>query len=283
MSLDNILFWVIWAGEKSFTIVGGMLWRRNIMILTGHKCSYFLWLAISCGLLEVRIYTVLQYQCCTARHLLLVNPVEGMTGPLQDFTSFKPKSNFTFGIFHRVTTMANVSPNLQSHSWNRNKQKNWATKDDDEHESHLHSTYVPRCKSRLKKESHQYLWAIRCNDTPTKIVKQCPYDWPHIPRIVPGADSKGLVAPNIFRPVATASLPSQTMHTTGPLSWETRLLSRRRRTRRKRRRQYHDLATSDSLWTVNVPFRNVLSPPYKHTHMTRMNFAAYCSKTHLNI
>ena len=37
------------------------------------------------------------------------------------------------------------------------------------------------------------------------------------PRIVPGADSKGLVAPNIFLPVETASFPSHTMQTTGPL------------------------------------------------------------------
>lgn len=38
------------------------------------------------------------------------------------------------------------------------------------------------------------------------------------PRMVPGALSNGFVAPSIFRPVATASLPSHTIQTTGPLS-----------------------------------------------------------------
>mmetsp|Transcript_17278 Transcript_17278/g.53701 ORF Transcript_17278/g.53701 Transcript_17278/m.53701 type:complete len:243 (-) Transcript_17278:199-927(-) len=37
------------------------------------------------------------------------------------------------------------------------------------------------------------------------------------PRIVPGSDSAGLVAPSILRPIATALRPSQTMGTTGPL------------------------------------------------------------------
>lgn len=34
--------------------------------------------------------------------------------------------------------------------------------------------------------------------------------------MVPGADSEGLVAPSITRPVATAPIPSQTMQHTGP-------------------------------------------------------------------
>jgi hypothetical protein len=33
---------------------------------------------------------------------------------------------------------------------------------------------------------------------------------------VPGAEARGLVAPRMVRPVLTASLPSQTMATTGP-------------------------------------------------------------------
>jgi len=37
------------------------------------------------------------------------------------------------------------------------------------------------------------------------------------PRIVPGALSRGLVAPSIVRPVATTFLPSHTIATTGPL------------------------------------------------------------------
>lgn len=36
------------------------------------------------------------------------------------------------------------------------------------------------------------------------------------PRIVPMADSDGLVAPNIFRPSRTTLVPTHTMHTTGP-------------------------------------------------------------------
>lgn len=36
------------------------------------------------------------------------------------------------------------------------------------------------------------------------------------PRMVPGADCKGLVAPKMDRPVLTASKPSQTIPTTGP-------------------------------------------------------------------
>ncbi len=34
--------------------------------------------------------------------------------------------------------------------------------------------------------------------------------------MVPGALSSGLVAPSIFRPIATTSFPSHAMHTTGP-------------------------------------------------------------------
>ena len=37
------------------------------------------------------------------------------------------------------------------------------------------------------------------------------------PRIVPGEEASGLVAPSRTRPVLTASLPSQTMAQTGPL------------------------------------------------------------------
>lgn len=36
------------------------------------------------------------------------------------------------------------------------------------------------------------------------------------PLMVPGAESAGLVAPSILRPVTTAFFPSQTMATTGP-------------------------------------------------------------------
>lgn len=36
------------------------------------------------------------------------------------------------------------------------------------------------------------------------------------PRMVPGALASGLVSPSILRPIDTASLPSQAMHTTGP-------------------------------------------------------------------
>lgn len=36
------------------------------------------------------------------------------------------------------------------------------------------------------------------------------------PRMVPGAESAGLVAPNITRPVLTTLRPSQTIGTTGP-------------------------------------------------------------------
>lgn len=36
------------------------------------------------------------------------------------------------------------------------------------------------------------------------------------PRIVPMADSEGLVAPSILRPSSTTFTPSHTMHTTGP-------------------------------------------------------------------
>lgn len=36
------------------------------------------------------------------------------------------------------------------------------------------------------------------------------------PRMVPGADSAGFVAPIIFLPVVTTFLPSQTIATTGP-------------------------------------------------------------------
>ena len=36
------------------------------------------------------------------------------------------------------------------------------------------------------------------------------------PRMVPGADSAGLVVPSIIRPVLAAFLPSQTIDTTGP-------------------------------------------------------------------
>ena len=36
------------------------------------------------------------------------------------------------------------------------------------------------------------------------------------PRMVPGADSAGLVVPSIIRPVLAAFLPSHTMDTTGP-------------------------------------------------------------------
>lgn len=36
------------------------------------------------------------------------------------------------------------------------------------------------------------------------------------PRMVPGALASGLVSPSILRPIATTSLPSQAMQTTGP-------------------------------------------------------------------
>ena len=36
------------------------------------------------------------------------------------------------------------------------------------------------------------------------------------PLMVPGAESAGLVAPSILRPVTTAFFPSHTMATTGP-------------------------------------------------------------------
>ena len=36
------------------------------------------------------------------------------------------------------------------------------------------------------------------------------------PRMVPGAEARGLVAPRMERPVLTASRPSQTMAATGP-------------------------------------------------------------------
>ena len=36
------------------------------------------------------------------------------------------------------------------------------------------------------------------------------------PLIVPGAESAGLVAPSMTRPVATAPMPSQTIQHTGP-------------------------------------------------------------------
>ena len=36
------------------------------------------------------------------------------------------------------------------------------------------------------------------------------------PRIVPGAESSGLVAPSMVRPVFTTLFPCQTMQTTGP-------------------------------------------------------------------
>lgn len=36
------------------------------------------------------------------------------------------------------------------------------------------------------------------------------------PRMVPGAEARGLVAPRMVRPVLTASLPSQTMAQMGP-------------------------------------------------------------------
>ena len=38
------------------------------------------------------------------------------------------------------------------------------------------------------------------------------------PRIVPGADARGFVAPRRTRPVLTTSLPSHTMAQTGPLA-----------------------------------------------------------------
>jgi hypothetical protein len=37
------------------------------------------------------------------------------------------------------------------------------------------------------------------------------------PLIVPGSDSRGLVFPSIFLPVATISVPYQTIAITGPL------------------------------------------------------------------
>merc|ERR1712078_936060 len=45
------------------------------------------------------------------------------------------------------------------------------------------------------------------------------------PLIVPGSESKGLVAPSIFLPVRTALVPSQTMQQTGPeAAYSTRSL-----------------------------------------------------------
>ena len=41
---------------------------------------------------------------------------------------------------------------------------------------------------------------------------------------VPGSEARGLVAPSIFRPVLTASRPSQTIPTTGPESTSDRQL-----------------------------------------------------------
>lgn len=42
------------------------------------------------------------------------------------------------------------------------------------------------------------------------------------PLMVPGADLKGSVSPNIFLPVATAFFPYQTIQTTGPESMYAR-------------------------------------------------------------
>lgn len=44
------------------------------------------------------------------------------------------------------------------------------------------------------------------------------------PRMVPGAEAKGLVAPRRTRPVLTASLPSQTIAQMGPLSMSRAVL-----------------------------------------------------------
>lgn len=53
-----------------------------------------------------------------------------------------------------------------------------------------------------------------------------PTSSPKSPRMVPGAEARGLVAPIMARPVLTIPLPSKTMATTGPLDKKLTSLSK---------------------------------------------------------
>ncbi len=45
---------------------------------------------------------------------LLINPILAVGLPVENFTVSEPQSNFTLGILNRVTSMADVSPNLNA-------------------------------------------------------------------------------------------------------------------------------------------------------------------------
>lgn len=45
---------------------------------------------------------------------LLINPILAVGLPVENFTVAEPQSNFTLGILNRITSVADVSPNLNA-------------------------------------------------------------------------------------------------------------------------------------------------------------------------
>jgi len=69
----------------------------------------------------------------------------------------------------------------------------------------------------LHKADHANSWMKKDNQALVHVGETyLPISTAKLPRRVPGSETDGLVAPMIFRPVATTFLPSHTIATTGP-------------------------------------------------------------------